>query len=107
MNTELGDEQLMRFAAVVEKILDCMRKHRKDAPAKDCEYINNEIIGGSEFKKKILRNLQDLGVIYIDSKEKHLYKLDISKMKEYDIGWQTLNRFGVEKFKLLYSKCNW
>lgn len=106
-NNNLENEKILRFAAVVEIILDCMRKHRKDAPAKDCDYIDNEIITGNEFKVAVLKNLRKLDIIYVDAKENHLYKLNVSKLKEYDIGWQALSKFGVERYSKLYNSCEW
>ena len=104
-NDITNSDEIVKFAVIVDKILDCMRKHRKDAPAKGREYIDNEIVGQNDYKKHVLENLLHLGIVYVDSYESHLYKLDVNKLKEYDIGWQTLNSFGVGQFAKLYNSC--
>lgn len=95
------EEQLFRFAMVVEKILDCMRQHKKDAPAKGREYIENEIIAGNEYKKKVLETLKRVGIIYVDRTETHLYKVNKDVLGDYGIGWQSLVKFGKDVYKKL------
>ena len=97
-------ENLIQFSKTVDKILDCMRKHRKDAPAKDKEYIDNEIIAKNESKQSILEFLLDKKILYIDSKESHLYKLDPDRLGVYGIGWQTLQMKGTEPFERLFAE---
>lgn len=94
---------LIRFAMVVDKILDCMRKHKKDAPAKEMDYIEHEVIAQSAFKKKVLQCLLNTGVIFVDNEERHLYKLDGDMLSKYNIGWQMFARHGEKPFEKLYK----
>lgn len=81
-----GDDYL-RFCMFVKKIMNCLRKHRKDAPAKDKEFIDNEIISKNQFKQKVMQFLINKGIIYIDSKQSYLYKLDVDRLTEYGLSW--------------------
>lgn len=44
--------------------MNCMRKHRKDPPAKARKFIDNEIINKSEFKRSAMDYLISIRVIY-------------------------------------------
>jgi hypothetical protein len=89
---------------IVSKIMSCLRKHKKDVPAKDREFIDNEIISQSKLKSNILKFLLLKEIIYIDSYESHLYKLDVDKLAEYGINWVSLGQKELQKFKLLYDE---
>lgn len=81
-----GDDYL-KFSRFVRKIMNCLRKHKKDVPAKDKEFIDNEIISKNKFKQKAMKFLIDSGIIFVDSKESYLYKLDIDCLAKYGLGW--------------------
>lgn len=103
LEDEAGDE-FFKFTMIVSKIMSCLRKHKKDVPAKDREFIDNEIINQSELKNKILRFLIEKGIIYIDSKEQHLYKLNVDKLAEYEISWVSIGQKDIQKFQYLYDE---
>ena len=82
-----------KFNLAVKKIMNCMRKHRKDVPAKDKEFIDNEIINKNEFRRSIMDFLIQLGIIFVDSREPHLYKLDVDVLAAHGLNW---NDFGCD-----------
>lgn len=82
-----NNDDYLKFNLFVKKIMNCMRKHRKDTPAKDREFIDNEIINKSIFKRSVMDFLISIGVIYIDSKENHLYKLDVTVLSRHGLNW--------------------
>ena len=110
LNNYLGQKNthdnagLFEFVKCVDKILYCMRKHGKDAPAKDKEYVDFIIISQSDYKKKVRDFLISEGIIYTDTKDPHEYKLHIEKLSNYGVGWKTLHQFGVSKFNELYTR---
>lgn len=103
LEEETGDE-FFKFTMIVSKIMSCLRKHKKDVPAKDREFIDNEIISQSKLKSSILDFLLAKDIIYIDSNEPHLYKLDVDKLADYGINWVTLGQKDLQKFNILYEE---
>lgn len=97
-------EKMLQFCRTIDKIFDCMRKHRKDTPAKDREYIDNEIITKNEFKQQILNFLLKKKILYIDPQESHLYKLNRENVRKYGIGWQIFIREGEKPFEQLFNE---
>lgn len=77
----------LKFNLFVKKIMNCMRKHKKDAPAKEREFIDNEIINKSTFKRSVMTFLNVIGIIYVGSKETHLYKLDVEALTKHSLNW--------------------
>lgn len=75
------------IGAAISNILKYFRQHKKDAPAKDKEYIDNRVVGHSKLKKSILTFLLDKKIIYVDPSENHLYKLNYVNAKKYGIQW--------------------
>ena len=80
-----------------------MRKHRKDAPAKDKEFIDNEIISKSDFRKKVMNFLMMINVIYIDSKDSHLYKLDVDRLGQLGLNWMDFSYSVDDELRNLYK----
>lgn len=89
------------FYIFVRKILSLLRKHEKDVPAKDKEYIDNKIISKSESKRKIMEYLIDKKIIFVDHDQSYLYKLDVQKLAEYGLSWATLE--SKETFEAIYE----
>lgn len=87
----------------LKKLFSCMRGHRKDTPARDKEFVDFVVMGHSELRKKLLNWLLDKGIIYIDSEESHLYKMDLDKASSYGINWNQLCSDDVESEKAVYE----
>lgn len=98
-----GDDYL-RFCMFVKKIMNCLRKHRKDAPAKDKEFIDNEIISKNQFKQKVMEFLINKEIIYIDSKQSYLYKLNVDRLTEYGLSWVGFSQDDNEGLLKLYKE---
>ena len=94
----------LKFNLSVKKIMNCMRKHRKDAPAKDREFIDNEIINKSAFKRSVMTFLNEIGIIYIDSKETHLYKLNVEALSKHGLNWMDFGCSVGDELKNLYKE---
>ncbi|GLB30102.1 hypothetical protein LAD12857_20250 [Lacrimispora amygdalina] len=103
LEDESGDE-FFKFTLIVSKIMSCLRKHRKDVPAKDREFIDNEIISKSTLKRSVLDFLIKKGIIFIDSRQSYLYKLDVDKLAEYDLNWVVLGQKEIRRFQFLYNE---
>ena len=88
----------------VKKIMNCLRKHRKDAPAKDKEFIDNEIISKNQFKQKAMDFLINKGIIYVDSKQSYLYKLNVDRLTEYGLSWVGFTQDDNEGMLKLYKE---
>lgn len=99
--TEENVEDFLGFYIFVRKVLSLLRKHEKDVPAKDKEYIDNKIINKSESKKRIMDYLIRKDIIFIDHTQAYLYKLHTEKLAEYDLSWATLEN--KESFRRLYE----
>lgn len=80
-----------------------MRKHRKDAPAKDREFIDNEIINKNDFRRNVMNFLLSINVIYIDSKEPHLYKLNVDSLAQLGLNWMDFGYNVDDELKNLYK----
>lgn len=100
----LDGDNYVRFCMFVKKIMNCLRKHRKDAPAKDKEFIDNEIISKNQFKRKSMDFLIEKGIIYVDSKETYLYKLDVDRLAEYELNWVGFTREDNSGLLKLYKE---
>ena len=99
--TEGDVKDFIGFYIFVKKVLSLLRKHKKDVPAKDKEYIDNKIISKSESKKKIMAYLINKEIIFVDHAQSYLYKLHPEKLAEYGLNWATLDDKGT--FKKLYD----
>lgn len=91
---DLEDEtqlDVTKFGNAVWAILKHFRKHRKDAPGKHKEYIDNIIVGGSQLKKDILAFFISKGIIYQDSKDPRQYKLNNSALETLGVNWGMLS----------------
>lgn len=99
--TEENVEDFIGFYIFVRKILSLLRKHEKDVPAKDKEYIDNKIINKSDSKRKIMEYLMSKEIIFVDHAQAYLYKLNTQKLAEYGLSWATLEN--KETFKRLYE----
>ena len=100
----LDDGDYLKFCMFVKKIMNCLRKHRKDVPAKDKEFIDNEIISKNQFKRKAMDFLINKGIIYIDSKQSYLYKLSIDRLTEYGLGWVGFTQENNDGLLKLYTE---
>lgn len=106
-NISIGDEcKNLRF--FIYRILQAMRKHKKDTMAKDIEFIVNRIVGNNKQRMKYCNFMLEKHIIYIDPEEPHLYKLDADKLAEYDLNWVEVGKMDSSKFKRLYDDfCTW
>lgn len=100
----LDGNDYLRFCVFVKKIMNCLRKHRKDAPAKDKEFIDNEIISKNQFKQKAMDFLINKGIIYVDSKQSYLYKLNVDRLTEYGLSWVGFTQDDNEGMLKLYKE---
>lgn len=100
----LDGDNYLRFCMFVKKIMNCLRKHRKDAPAKDKEFIDNEIISKNQFKRNIMEFLINKEIIYIDSKQSYLYKLNVDRLTEYCLSWVDFTQDDNRGLLKLYSE---
>lgn len=95
-------DDFVSFYIFVRKVLSLLRKHEKDVPAKDKEYIDNKIINKSTSKRKIMEFLLEKGIIFVDHAQSYLYKLHIGKLAEYGLNWAQLE--DKDTFKALYEE---
>lgn len=93
-----------RFNLFVKKIMNCMRKHKKDVPAKDREFIDNRIINKNIFKRSVMTFLEEIGIIYIDSKETHLYKLNVETLAKLKLNWTDFGYSVEDELENLYKE---
>lgn len=98
------NSDLLQFSMFVRKIMNCLRKHRKDAPAKDKEFIDNEIISKNEFKRKVMGFLIEKEIIYVDSRQSYLYKLNVDKLADYHLNWVELRNSDLDGITDLYKE---
>ena len=99
-----NDEALLiEFQRFIMRVMSCMRGHKKDTPAKDKEFIDNIIISKNTSKRLVMDFLLDKEIIYIDTKESHLYKLNIKNLTSYGIGWCHVAN-AKNAFSQLYSE---
>ena len=101
----VNDDNLVLFASAVDKIVDCLRKHRKDAPARHREYIDNVIVSKNTFKQKVLNSLIELKILYTDRDDPRQYKLDVEKYSSYGLGWQSFVQYGASVYQNLFNEC--
>lgn len=106
-NVSDGDEcKNLRFFTY--RLLQAMRKHKKDNMAKDIEFIDNRIVGNNKQRMKYRNFMLEKHIIYIDADESHLYKLDADKLGEYGLSWVEVSKMDSGKFKRLYDDfCMW
>lgn len=97
-----GDDSF-KFMLFIRKLLGCLRKHRKDFPAKDKEFIDNEIISRSKYKRSVMDFLVSREIIFIDPVDAHLYKLNPDKLALYNLNWAVLNQNDEKAFNKLYE----
>ena len=91
------------FANTVRRIFSCLRSHSKDTPARKMDFIDNRIVGFSEYKNKVLQFLLFCKILYTDEQD-WLYKLDTSKLSQYSIKWQEVRDGNLESIKVLFSE---
>lgn len=107
----LDDEvqlDVTKFENAVWAILKHFRKHRKDAPGKHREYIDNVIVGGSQLKKDILTYFIERGIIYQDSKDPKQYKLNNTALELLGVNWGMLSPNSTREMKaVLEDYCCW
>ena len=94
-------DDFIGFYIFIRKILSLLRKHEKDVPAKDKEYIDNKIIHKNESKNRIMQYLINKDIIFVDHTQAYLYKLHTEKLAEYGLSWATLE--DKDTFKRLYE----
>lgn len=94
-------EDFVGFYIFCRKLLSLLRKHQKDVPAKDKDYIDNKIISKSESKRKIMNYLISKAIIFVDHEQSYLYKLNTQRLADYGLSWATLD--DKEAFALLYE----
>ena len=103
---DLEDESKLdvtKFENAVRAILKYFRKHRKDAPGKHREYIDNVIVGGSCLKKDILDFFTEKGIIYRDSKDPRQYKLNNTALEALGVNWGMLSRNSASDMKAVFD----
>lgn len=103
---DLEDESKLdvtKFENAVRAILKYFRKHRKDAPGKHREYIDNIIVGGSSLKKDILDFFIEKGIIYRDSKDPRQYKLNNTALESLGVNWGMLSRNSDSDMKSVFE----
>lgn len=86
-----NDLDTTKFWNAVWAILKHFRKHRKDAPGKHREYIDNIVVGKSKIKSDVLSFFVSRGVIYQDAKDLKQYKLNNSALEDMGIYWDMLS----------------
>lgn len=101
---EKSNDDYIRFNLFIKKIMNCLRKHRKDVPAKDREFIDNEIISKSKIKRQYMEFLIKKSIIYIDKEQPYLYKLDVERLGEYGLNWVALNQDEESGLMKLYTE---
>lgn len=100
----IDDDDYLKFYMFIKKITNCLRKHKKDAPAKDKEFIDNEIISKNQLKKETMEFLLEKGIIYIDSTQPYLYKLDVDYLSKYEISWSGFSKDNNKGLLKLYTE---
>ncbi len=98
----LDKDGYLQFCMFIKRIMNCLRKHRKDVPAKDKEYIDNEIISKSKFKRKVMDFLIYKEIIFIDSEQPYLYKLNVECLATYGLSWVDFTQDNHGKLHDLY-----
>ena len=99
---------ITKFENAVKTILKHFRKHRKDAPGRYKEYIDNIIVGGSPLKKEILEFFLDRGIIYQDSKDPRQYKLEFRRLEVLGVNWGKLSQSAIPDLKeVFYAYSVW
>ena len=103
-----------KFEYAVKTILKHFRKHRKDAPGRHYEYIQNIIIGGSELKQSIMNFFMAQGIIFKDDKDykqynlNRQYKLNKEKLEKFAVNWGHISQNSILDFKDLFrAYCEW
>jgi hypothetical protein len=94
----------LKYIHVVKKIANTLRKHGKDTPARDKEFIDFTVIGDNNFRRSILEFLLNEKVLYIDAKESHLYKLDIEKLGTIGLSWGSLAQESIQILETGFKK---
>ena len=90
-----------KFIHMIRSVFIKFRTHSKDMPAKDAEYVDYVILQANPSKRKIFDWMCGLGIFF---REKHLYKIDLDKMKEYRISMTALNNSDKKQLAYIYNK---
>ncbi len=98
-NGEMID--IEKFIHMIRSIFIKFRTHSKDMPAKDAEYIDFVILQANHTKKILFDFMYDLGIFFRD---KHLYKINLQKMKEYGISMTALNNSDCSQLQHIYNE---
>ncbi|OJU75379.1 MAG: hypothetical protein BGO09_03780 [Bacteroidetes bacterium 47-18] len=85
-----NDETGEKFYAL-KRILSPFRKHRKKGFAKQAEFIDNEIVGSSELRKRVLAHLKTKGIIRLQSAT-NKYIIDEQDMAKIGISWVDMTK---------------
>ncbi|MGM9618219.1 MAG: hypothetical protein ACI3W8_00045 [Oscillospiraceae bacterium] len=94
---------ITKFAHALETILNKFRKHGKDAPGRHAELIDNVVVGKGTFKASVLDFLKASSIIYQDSKDPKLYKMDIDMLTSYGVNWGTLSQRDYQMFDKIFK----
>lgn len=86
------DIDISRFSHSLRGILIHFRQDRKDAPARHKDLIDNVILGHNKTKKIVFEFLESRGILFTDSKESKLYKLDKEEQSKIGINWTALTQ---------------
>ena len=103
---EMEDKRFLEFKRFFVKVLNSMRAHSKDMPAKDREKIDYVYIGDSKFKKAEMDFLISKNIFFIDKNpnQSHLYKLRTEELAKYNISWTMVNRGEDGNMKQLFTE---
>ena len=95
------DLDINTFIHMMRSIFIKFRTHSKDMPAKDAEFVDYVILQANPSKKKLFDWMYNLGIFF---REKHLYKIKLDKMKEYQISMTALNCSDQKQLKYIYDE---
>ena len=98
------DSRYDEFVRFFIKVLNSMRSHSKDMPAKDKEKIDFIYIGNSDFRKAVMKFLISKGIFFIDPYQSHLYKLRTDALAQYGISWVLINKGEYGNMKQLFDE---
>ena len=98
------DKRYNEFVRFFIKVLNSMRSHSKDMPAKDKEKIDFIYIGNSDFRNAVMRFLISKGIFFVDPYQSHLYKLRTDILAKYSISWVLINKGEYGDMKQLFDE---
>lgn len=100
------DIRYIEFRRFFIKVLNSMRAHSKDTPAKDKEKIDFLFIGSNHFRKAEMEYLISKGIFFVDKapSQSHLYKLNKEVLSQHSINWVMVNKGEDGKMKELFKE---